>query len=83
MTRVITQRELRNQSAAVMDTVEGGETVVVTRNGHPVAELRPVRRRRFAATADVARALHGLPRVNRDAMRAEADHLFGSDIIDD
>lgn len=83
MTKVITQRELRNESAAVMDAVEAGETVVVTRNGNPVAELRPLRRHRFAATADVARALHGLPRVNRDAMRAEADRLFGSDIIDD
>jgi prevent-host-death family protein len=82
MTRVITQRELRNESAAVMDAVEAGETIVVTRNGNPVAELRPVRRHRFAATADVAHALHGLPHMNLDAMRAEADHLFGSDTID-
>jgi prevent-host-death family protein len=83
MTRVITQRELRNESAAVMDAVEAGETIVVTRNGNPVAELRPVRRRRFAAIADVAHALHGLPPVNLDAMRAETDRLFGSDTIDD
>lgn len=66
-----------------MDAVEAGETIVVTRNGNPVAELRPLRRGRFAATADVAHALRGLPRVNLDAMRAEADRLFGSDTIDD
>ena len=65
-----------------MDAVEAGETVVVTRNGNPVAELRPARRRRLAATAEVARALHGLPKVDLDAMRAEADQLLGPDRVD-
>ncbi|PYY19542.1 MAG: prevent-host-death protein, partial [Acidobacteria bacterium] len=34
--RIITQRELRNQSAAVLREVEAGRTIVVTRNGTPV-----------------------------------------------
>jgi prevent-host-death family protein len=45
MNRKITQRELRNQSAAVLREVEAGRTIVVTRNGTPVAELRPIRPR--------------------------------------
>jgi prevent-host-death family protein len=36
--KVITQREFRNNSAAVMDAVEAGETYHVTRNGVEVAE---------------------------------------------
>jgi prevent-host-death family protein len=48
MNRVITQRELRNQSAAVLREVEAGRTIVVNRDGVPVAELRPIRPRRFA-----------------------------------
>jgi prevent-host-death family protein len=80
--KTITQRELRNDSAAVMDAVEAGETIVVTRNGNPVAELRPARRRRLATTAEVARSLHGLPKVDLDAMRAEADQLLGPDRVD-
>jgi prevent-host-death family protein len=82
VTKTITQRELRNDSAAIMDAVVAGETVVVTRNGHVVAELHPARGRRLAATAEVARALHGLPKVDLDAMRAEADQLLGPDHVD-
>jgi prevent-host-death family protein len=83
MTRTITQRELENESAAVMDAVERGESILVTRNGTPVAELRPVRRRRFVATAELMRNLRGLGRTDYAAMRAEADELFGEDRIGD
>src|SRR5208283_1159771 len=38
--RTITQRELRNQSAAVLREVEAGRTIIVIRNGTPVGELR-------------------------------------------
>jgi prevent-host-death family protein len=83
MVRTISQRELRNESAAVMDAVERGETVLVTRNGHPLAELRPVGRRRFAATAELLRDFRGMPAMHYEAMRAEADQVFGDDRIDD
>ncbi|MBP2478351.1 prevent-host-death family protein [Crossiella equi] len=54
--RVISQREFRDSSAAVMDAVEAGETYVITRNGVEVAEIRPItRRRRLSAEELVAR----------------------------
>jgi prevent-host-death family protein len=40
--REITQRELRNDSGAILRAVEDGATFVVTRNGTPVAELHPL-----------------------------------------
>lgn len=43
MTNVIAQREPRNQSAQVIDAVTAGETFVVTRNGEPIAHLRPIK----------------------------------------
>jgi len=49
-----------------MDAVEAGETIVGNRNGNPVAELRPARRRRLVTTAEVAHALHGLPMIAKD-----------------
>ncbi|WP_410870588.1 type II toxin-antitoxin system Phd/YefM family antitoxin [Nocardia sp. A7] len=78
--RQISQRELRNNSAAIMDAVEGGETIRVTRNGVEIAEVRPVnrRRRRSSATELVARH-RALPRVDYAAMRQEADEFFGSE----
>lgn len=76
--RTITQRELRNQSAQVMDDVERGATYVITRAGKPVAELRPLaQRRRFVPMDEVVEAHRRLPPVNFTRMRAEADSFFG------
>jgi antitoxin (DNA-binding transcriptional repressor) of toxin-antitoxin stability system len=66
-----------------MDAVERGVSILVTRNGTLVAELRPVLRRRFVATAELMRNLRGLGRTDYAAMRAEADELFGEDRIGD
>lgn len=41
----VASRELRNRSRALLDRVAGGETVVITVNGRPVALLEPVGRR--------------------------------------
>ena len=71
MSRMITQRELRNQSAAVLREIEAGRTVVVTRNGTPVAEMRPLRARRFVPRAIIADAAARAPQV--DAARFRAD----------
>ncbi len=39
MIKIIAQRELRNGSVAVMDAVEDGETIRVTRKGSPVTTV--------------------------------------------
>lgn len=51
--REITQRELRNDSGSILRAVEGGAMFVVTRNGTPIAELHPLRRRTFVPTTQV------------------------------
>jgi prevent-host-death family protein len=82
--KVITQRELRNNSAAVMDAVEAGETYHITRNGTEVAELRPLPRRRRLTAEELIAKHRGLPRVDYAQMRAEADEFFGTeDRVDD
>lgn len=73
MKRVITQRELRNDSAAVLRDVQGGQTVTVTRNGTPVAELRPVPARRFVPRAAIAAAAPRAPRIDFARLRADLD----------
>lgn len=40
--KTISQRELRNDNAAVIRGVETGETYLVTRRGVPVARLAPL-----------------------------------------
>ena len=47
----VTIRDLRNHGGEVVDRVEHGESVVITRAGTPVAELRPLPRRGLEAAA--------------------------------
>lgn len=82
MNRTITQRELRNESAAVLREVEAGRTFVLTRNGTPVAELRPIRPRRFVPRARIADAAGRAPRVDARQFRADLDAVSDQRIDD-
>ena len=80
MNRMITQSELRNDSAAVLREVEAGRTLIVTRNGTPVAELRPLQPRRFVARATIADAAMRAPRVDAGRFRADVDAVIDQGI---
>ena len=80
--RKITQRELRNQSAAVLREVEAGRTIVVTRNGTPVAELRPIRARRFVPRATIAEAAARAPGIDAGRFRADLDAVIDQRLDD-
>jgi prevent-host-death family protein len=80
--RTITQRELRNASAAIMDAVERGETFRITRHGVEVGELRPVPEDRFTPVAVLKQAFAGIPTGDHATQRADADAAFGEDRID-
>lgn len=75
----ITQREFRNNSAAVMDAVEAGETYHITRSGVEVAELRPLARKRRLSAAELVERHRRLPRVDYARMRDDADEFFGTE----
>jgi antitoxin (DNA-binding transcriptional repressor) of toxin-antitoxin stability system len=79
MTRELTQRELRNQSGAVMRALDRGESFLVTRDGVAVGELIPVRRRRFVPTGVALRALAAAPALVADRFRAELDVILDQD----
>lgn len=78
MTRIIPQRELRNENAKVIEAVTAGETFVVTRNGEPVAELRPLRagRRTFVSREEVVALATAGVRIDRHQFRAELDRVI-------
>ncbi len=78
MTKIIAQRELRNDNAKVIDAVTAGETFVVTRNGEPVAELRPLRagRRTFISREEVAALASANVRIDRDQFRSDLDDVI-------
>ncbi len=76
MTREISQRELRNDSGAILRAVESGEDFVVTRNGTALAELRPLRRRRFVARAELLAAARQLAPMDAAAFRSDVDEVL-------
>lgn len=76
MSRTITQRELRNESAAVLREVQAGQSIIVTRNGMPVAELRPIQPRRFVPRAVIAEAAARAPRIDARRFRADVDAVI-------
>jgi prevent-host-death family protein len=72
--KTIPQRELRNDNAEIMKAVEAGESFVVTRNGHPVAEIRPYgRRRAFVSRAELRRLVAGAGHIDRGRFIADID----------
>ena len=75
MDRIVTQRQLRNDSAAVLREVQAGQTMIVTRNGMPVAELRPIPPRRFVPRAVIADAAGRAPRIDATRFRTDLDEV--------
>jgi len=58
-----------------MRRVEAGEDFIVTRNGVPVAELRPVRRRTFIPTELLVTAFASLPPIGYERWRSDLDRV--------
>jgi prevent-host-death family protein len=76
--KTIPQRELRNDNARVIEAVAGGESFVVTRNGVPVAELRPIKRvsRSFVPKAELMALAAAGPHVDSEQFRADLDRTI-------
>jgi len=75
----VTVRELRNQGGKVLDRVEAGETLTVTRDGRPVAELRPLRKPPLDAETLVAH-WRALPPVDPEALRRDIDSILDTSL---
>jgi prevent-host-death family protein len=71
----VTVRELRNEGGRVIDRVLAGESLVVTRDGEPVAELRPLPHAVLDA-ATLLRQWRHLPTVDPAALRADIDAVL-------
>lgn len=70
-------RDLRNHGGEVIDRVEHGERLTITRDGREVAELRPLERRPLKAGVLIERWSR-LPRLDGDALRRDLDQTIDS-----
>src|SRR5258708_16864468 len=79
MAKVIPQRMLRNDSGEIMRGLDRGESYIVTRNGVPVGELMPVRRRVAVPAGILLAPLSGAPRIDPTRFRKDIDELIDQD----
>jgi len=56
--RTMTATEASRNFSDLLDAIEAGETITITRGNHPVAEIRPARSR---TGADLRAALENVP----------------------
>jgi antitoxin (DNA-binding transcriptional repressor) of toxin-antitoxin stability system len=80
MASEITQRQLRNDSGAIMRGLDEGLTYVVTRNGVPVGELTPLRRHRFVRAEAVVALFRNVPEVDLGRLRADLDRVASQEL---
>ncbi|MBE1874126.1 type II toxin-antitoxin system Phd/YefM family antitoxin [Myceligenerans pegani] len=79
----VTQRDLRSRSREIMDAVESGQTYTVTRDGHPVGELVPIRRRRRFVTREEFTAMpKGGSSFSLAAFRADQEAALDDELSD-
>jgi antitoxin (DNA-binding transcriptional repressor) of toxin-antitoxin stability system len=71
----VTIRELRNEGGRVLERVTRGEVLRVTRDGHPVAEMRPLPRRPLPAATLLDR-WRRLPTLDAAKLRADLDAVL-------
>lgn len=68
----ITQRDLRNRSKEIMDAVQSGQAFTVTRDGHQIGELIPLRRRRrFVSRSEFVAMSRSAPDISLETFRAD------------
>lgn len=75
----ISVRELRNNGGRVLQRVAGGETLTVTMDGHPIAELRPIPGQGLTA-ATLLQRWRRLPPVDAQQLRADLDCVLNASL---
>jgi len=81
--REVSQRDLRMRSKEIMDAVEQGDSFAITRDGHQIGELIPLRRRhRFVSRAEFARGSQLAPLIDIVAFRADQDAVYEQALTD-
>ncbi len=68
-------RDLRNNSAALLKRVQQGESVVVTKDGEPVAEVIPLRRAPLHRD-QLLQLWAALPQIDTEQFRNDVDDML-------
>jgi antitoxin (DNA-binding transcriptional repressor) of toxin-antitoxin stability system len=79
----INQRDLRTRSKEIMDAVQAGQAFTVTRDGHQIGRLVPLRRKQRFVTREAFVAMsRTAPDISLDALRADLDAAMDNEFED-
>lgn len=79
----VSQRDLRLRSKEIMDSVELGQAFTVTRDGHAIGHLIPLRRRRtFLPREEFLAGPRTTTPVDPARFRADLDAFIDDEIAD-
>ena len=73
----VSVRDLRNYGGQILNRVEGGETMTITRDGSPVALLTPFPQPRLSAAA-LLESWKNIPRIDANSLRRDLDQVLDS-----
>lgn len=71
----VSVRELRNYGGQILNRVESGESMTITRDGTPVAVISPLRHPRLSATA-LLENWKNVPLINAESLRRDLDQAL-------
>lgn len=78
----VSVRQFVADSGSVTRGLRQGRTYILTINGEPLAEVRPIRRRRFVPKAEALAVFAAAPAIDYDEMRDDLDAAFDYELRD-
>jgi antitoxin (DNA-binding transcriptional repressor) of toxin-antitoxin stability system len=79
----VSQRDLRQRSKEIMDSVEAGQSFSVTRDGRQIGELIPLpKKRTFLSREEFADSSRHAPSIDLERFRADQDRLMDGTLRD-
>ena len=75
----VTVRDLRHQGGRILERVARGESLTVTLDGRPIAELHPVPAGGLPAETLLKR-WRGLPRMDARSLRQDLDRVLDTSL---
>ncbi|MEU8145576.1 hypothetical protein [Nonomuraea sp. NPDC048901] len=78
----VSVRQFVNDSGSVTRGLREGKRYILTINGEPLAEVKPIKRRRFVPTAEAQAVFATAPAIDWDEVRADLDTMIDDELRD-
>ncbi|MER5648996.1 hypothetical protein [Streptosporangium sp. NPDC002524] len=78
----VSVRQFVNDSGSITRGLREGRRYILTINGEPLAEVKPIKRRRFVPTTEAQAVFATAPAVDWDRVRADLDTVIDDELRD-